>query len=243
MIEAEGVAVPLAELRIVRADHGVCVRLGSRLNAPRVDLVEHVLGALGGLGVREGVAVIVEGGEVPLLDGGAALFVEALRSLGLAETAPRGIVARAFSAVIDGSTYRLEPGAVSRVAVDIAFSHPAVGAQSAELTHDPDDFARRIAPARTFGFAADWPVLLAAGRARGVDPRSVLVFDEEGVHPSSQPAAREEPARHKLLDLLGDLTLFGGPFRGTFHAVRPGHARTHAFLRSALAAGALVVAP
>lgn len=240
----------LHELVVMRADHGVQVMLAPRASAgspqdrdgasrPRIDLVEHVLAAIGGLGLFRGVVLEVVGGEVPLLDGGAREMCAALSTLSLAPSALPGTIVHRFEADVDGAHFRIIPDDTASVAVTTSFAHPAIGEHTVSFAFDPSDFVKRLAPARTFGFLRDHAVLLARGRARGVDPRAVLVFDDEGPLPACAPTTGDEPARHKLLDLLGDMTLFGGPFRGRFEASRPGHARTHRFLEAAFRAGAL----
>ncbi len=232
---ASGEAVELGAPTIVRCDQGVSIAVG----AATLDLVEHAAAALGGLGLREGVSLEVEGGEVPLLDGGAAELVRALSSLGVAPSPPRLVVTRAWETSIGASRYALEPSEGVELACEIEFEHRAIGAQRAVFHGDPAEFAREIAPARTFGFARDHAALLARGRARAVPLDAVIVFDDEGVTPGCRLAWPDEPARHKLLDLIGDLALYGGPPRGRVVATRPGHAATHALVRAALATGAL----
>ena len=239
-LEAEGASVPLAEARLVRTDHGVAVALGE--GGPVIDLVEHLLAAIGALGAHEGLVARVEGGEPPSLGGGALGFARAIAGLALP---PRVWlrIARPFRFALGPSAYALEPGDAPRLAVSIAFDHPAIGAQSAAWQGDRGDFLARIAPARTFGFVRDHAALLAAGRARGATLGELLVFDEQGVAPGCAPAGRDEPARHKLLDLAGDLALYGGPPLGLVTAHRPGHGPSHAMIRAALAEGALLRGP
>jgi UDP-3-O-[3-hydroxymyristoyl] N-acetylglucosamine deacetylase len=99
-----------------------------------------------------------------------------------------------------------------------------------------------IARARTFGFAREAETLLARGLARGVDPKAVMVFDDQGnVMPPGEPRAPGELARHKLLDLIGDLYLYGGLASGRLAATRPSHAGNHAMMRTALQSGAVVL--
>ena len=234
---AGGARVPLREARVVRADHGVRVALGP--GGPEVDLVEHLLSAGAAPGRGAGARRAGAGGEVPLLDGGARAFSDALLSLGVPPSGPLLEVRRAFEARVGESRYELSPGAGRRVAVSIAFDHPRIGAQSARWEGDGPDFARRVAPARTFGFLRDHPELARAGRARAVDLDAVVVFDDEGPVPGCRLRAPDEPALHKLLDLIGDLALHGGPPRGSVRAHRPGHGATHEVLRRGLLEGAL----
>jgi UDP-3-O-[3-hydroxymyristoyl] N-acetylglucosamine deacetylase len=236
-LRAEGQACPFASLRVARTDRGVCVALGPE--GPWVDLIEHVAAALAGVGCYEGVELEVEGAEVPLLDGSARPFVEALAALGVRAAPPPLLVARPFEFVTGASRYRLVPGPTPWVRAFVAFDHPLIGRQSAHWGGDPGEFARYVAPARTFGFADEAMQLWRAGRAQGVDPASVVVFTGTGLAPDCRLASADEPARHKLLDVVGDLALYGGPPRGGLVAERPGHTATHAFVREALARGAL----
>ncbi len=234
-----GHACGFGALTLVRTDRGVCVGLGP--GGPTVDLIEHVAAAMGGLGLRHNVELEIEGAEVPLLDGSARPFVEALLALGVAPSAPALRAVKRFDFRSGASRYRLVPSATTSVRVFVEFDHPLIGRQSASWGGDPADFARYIAPARTFGFADEAVQLWRSGRAQGVDPASVVVFTGDGLAPDCWLASADEPARHKLLDLVGDLALYGGPPVGGIVAERPGHAATHAFVREALVRGALVL--
>jgi UDP-3-O-[3-hydroxymyristoyl] N-acetylglucosamine deacetylase len=231
--------VAFGALKLARTDRGVCVTLGA--GGPAVDLIEHVAAALGGLGCFEGVELEVEGGEVPLLDGSARPFVEALKRLGVRPGPPPLRVAQRFEFRKGASRYRLVPSTATFVQAFIEFDHALIGRQSAHWGGDPEGFARYVAPARTFGFADEAVQLWRSGRAQGVDPTAVVVFTGDGLAPDCSLASADEPARHKLLDLIGDLALYGGPPVGGVVAERPGHGATHAFVREALARGALVI--
>jgi UDP-3-O-acyl-N-acetylglucosamine deacetylase len=231
-----GVAVPIDALSVRRTDFGVTV--GTDDDALSVDLVEHLFAALGGLGVRRGLTIEVEGDELPLLDGGAATYASALRPRFPVWSPPCLTVARAGQYEVGGSTYRFSPG--RRISLDVTVTFPPpVGREHARWDGNPDDFCERIAPARTFGWLRDAPALARLGRARGVDLGSVLVFTDDGVLPACPAATPDECARHKLLDLCGDLALYGGPPEGEVVAIAPGHGATHAVVRRALAEGVL----
>jgi UDP-3-O-[3-hydroxymyristoyl] N-acetylglucosamine deacetylase len=235
LVAQRGATARLDELRPVRTDRGVTVATAD--GRVRVDLIEHLLAAVGGLGVSGGLLVAIDSDELPLLDGGARRFAEALEAL----DPPRGRALRVTrQAVLEHgrSVYRLAPGAAPCLRVEIDFP-PPVGRQRAEWDGDADDFVARIAPARTFGWVREFAELRAAGRAAAVDLSSVLVFDERGTIDGCQPPTPEEPARHKLLDLVGDLALYGGPPLGVIEAVAPGHTATHAVVARALSLGVL----
>jgi UDP-3-O-[3-hydroxymyristoyl] N-acetylglucosamine deacetylase len=230
------------ELSATRTDRGVTITTADRRIA--IDLAEHLLAALGGLGVRSGVRIETDSDELPLLDGGAHLFCEALFAIHAtcAETGPLRVAARATLRRGE-SVYQLAPlddgAAGARVAVDVSFPAP-VGRERAAWDGDPADFFARIARARTFGWAHEHAALLASSRARAVDLGSVIVFEPDGVMNGCRPNEPGEIARHKLLDLVGDLALYGGPPRGSIEAAAPGHTATHAIVAEALASGVLV---
>src|SRR5262249_34553735 len=140
----------LDELRPVRTDRGVtCATADRRI---LVDLVEHLLAALGGLGVRRGVEIVIEGDELPILDGGAASFCDALQAIGAPVSEPPTLVVAGAGEFRHGdSVYRFAPSANVELAVAIAF-RPPVGDQTARWTGDRNDFVERFATARTFGW-------------------------------------------------------------------------------------------
>lgn len=225
----------LEELSVVRADRGVQVRSDGGLE---VDLVEHLLAAMAGLSIRRDLQVELTGPEVPLLDGGALELSRALRALDPRRDPPALQVAQAGDIHVDGARYAFEPGDAVELEVDVEFR--GIGAESAYWRGDAEAFLSEIAPARTFGFSDEADELRAAGRAGHVDRHAVIVLDPDGsVVPPGEPPRTAELARHKLLDLLGDLYLFGGPPIGRLRATRPGHARNQHAVRQALEYGLL----
>jgi UDP-3-O-[3-hydroxymyristoyl] N-acetylglucosamine deacetylase len=224
------------DAKVLRTDYGVELEL-SELGV-RVDLVEHLLGAFAGLGIKEGVSVAVSGPEVPLLGGGAAELARALKDLGIKPGVAALRVLRSSRVEVGPSIYEFEPEDRTEIEVQVEF--PGVGVQRAGWNGGAEAFVSEIAPARTFGFARDGERLKQLGRARHVDTTSVLVFDESGKEiVSCRPMSENELARHKLLDLLGDLYLYGGPPIGRLSALRPGHTCNHAAVRLALERGVL----
>ncbi len=239
VLAQRGAEARLDELRPERTDRGVT--LATPDGRVCVDLVEHLLAAVGGLGIAGRLRVEVEGDELPLLDGGALRFAETLARLALPLHAPdeRPIQVTRPAVFEHGrSAYRFAPGPRPSLHVEVDFPAP-VGQQRATWDGAIASFLARVAPARTFGWAHEIDALRAAGRAAGVDLASVLVFDARGSIPGCRPSGPDEPARHKLLDLIGDLTLRGALPRGQIHATAPGHTATHAVISRALAEGVL----
>ncbi len=235
-----GVEAPIDELTVVSTARATTVE--AREGTLRVGTVEHAFAALAGLGVYEGIALCVEGPEMPLLDGGATAWCDAIDRLRVARRPGGTRIARQAVLEVASSRYEFTPGPRVEVQVrlELAGFDEARVAAEARWSGDADDFKRRIATARTFTLARDVDELLAKGLARGVDPASVVVLSEDAILHAGRPFAPDEPARHKLLDLVGDLYLTGGPPLGRLRAVRPGHAANTAAMRRARAEGIVV---
>jgi UDP-3-O-[3-hydroxymyristoyl] N-acetylglucosamine deacetylase len=192
-----------------------------------VETAEHLLASLYALGITDAV-VVPEGREIPILDGSALPFVEAIRAVGLREVpgavAPiRPLVPLDVSDPERGRTLILLPG--PGLVLDYTIDYPGtpLGRRRFALTVDPLSFAERIAPARTFGFEAEAEALRARGLARGASLENTLVYGPSGVlNPGGERFSQEPPA-HKALDLLGDLALLGAPLEGRIVAVGAGH--------------------
>lgn len=216
---------PLDALELVDTTRSTNVRVGDAV----VRTVEHLFAAMGGLGIRSGLLASIEGGEVPLLDGGALAFAEALRRLGASASPPRTSVVKSEVVEIGGSRYEFRPGPTVHVEVELDFpGTPIESAKRASWTGDAEDFLRRIAPARTFVLEREIAALGEASLAKFADASSVVIVGERLF--GAGTVAADEPARHKLLDLVGDLMLHGGPPRGSVIARRPGHRGNHAAL-------------
>jgi UDP-3-O-[3-hydroxymyristoyl] N-acetylglucosamine deacetylase len=236
-LRARGIEAGLDELSVVSTLRATSVE--AKGGSLRVHMVEHLFAALGGLGVRDGVTIEVEGPEMPLLDGAAAAWCEAIECLSLRAAPPKTRVLLAAVIHVGESRYEFLPGNRIEVAVRIEFGDGRIAAE-ADWAGSPEDFRSRIAPARTFAMARDLDELFRNGLARCVDPSSVVVIGDEVVHCAGRPFSPDEPARHKLLDLVGDAYLCGGPPLGSVRAFRPGHAANAQAFREALAEGVLV---
>jgi UDP-3-O-[3-hydroxymyristoyl] N-acetylglucosamine deacetylase len=236
---AAGVEARIDELVVVATARATTVEAPPR--AFRVATVEHLFAALGGLGVYDGVTVAVDGPEMPLLDGGAGMWCVALDRLPLATSRPRSRILREAVINVGASRFELSPGDGVEVEVRVELDgFDGTGLlPTARWTGSAGDFRSRIAPARTFALARDIDELVQRGLARHVDPASVVVLAPDAVHHAGPPFTPDEPARHKLLDLIGDLYMHGGPPLGRVRALRPGHTANHRALRQARAEGIL----
>ncbi len=189
----------------------------------RVATVEHLMSASYGLGI-ENLLVEVEGEELPCGDGSALIFVEALEAAGsVDQDAPRApiVLEEPVWASEGGSMIAALPAGQFQVTYVVTADAASMAPQMAEFREGVDDFAASIAPARTWGMAAEIEALHAQGMARGVSLETVLAIGPDGF--LNEPRFPNEMARHKILDAIGDLALLGRPVRAHIVAVRAGH--------------------
>ncbi len=199
----------------------------------RVRTVEHLLAALAGLGVGNAL-IEIDGPEVPLLDGSARDWVEAImqnsavqnsavqNSAAIASQPLQPQLKRPLILQENDAIVSAFPATTTRFTYGIDFSHPSIGNQWHSLDWTPESFAQDIAPARTFGFADQVEQLRNLGLIQGGSLDNALVCGSEGwVNPPLRFA--NEPARHKLLDLVGDLSLLGSLPQAHFFAYKASH--------------------
>ncbi len=227
------------EIRALVSEIGatdLCTALGDPAGS-HVATVEHVMAALFGLGI-DNVIVEVDGDEMPILDGSAAQFVEAIDQAGIETLDVKRRYIRVVKPVrIDSgaSWAEFQPYDGTRFEVEIDFESPAIGRQSFASDIDPATFRRDIARARTFGFMKDVERLWAAGHALGASlENSVVIGDDSRVINMEGLRFKNEFVRHKLLDAMGDLALAGARFIGCFKSYRGGHRLNAASLRHLL---------
>ncbi len=211
--------------------------LGDR-EGPLVSTAEHVLAALRGMGVDNAV-IEIDGPEVPIMDGSAAAFVAAIDQAGIVtqSAARRYIqVLKPVQVAIGDSFGEVRPHAAGfRAEVEIDFANPVIGRQNFALDLNPESFRREISRARTFGCMNDVARLWSAGFALGASFENSVVFDETRLLNTEGLRFRDECARHKVLDVVGDLALAGLPLLGAYRSVRGGHKLNHAVLTALLA--------
>jgi UDP-3-O-[3-hydroxymyristoyl] N-acetylglucosamine deacetylase len=207
-------------------------------SGPICSTAEHLLAALRGLNV-DNVIVEIDGPEVPIMDGSAAPFVDAIDQAGLtARALPRRYIEVLKPVrVAKGTTLgELRPYAHGfRVDAEIDFDHPMIGRQAIALDIEAASFRREIARARTFGFMRDVAKLWSAGYALGASfDNTVVVTDDRVLNPEGLRYT-DEFVRHKVLDAVGDLALAGYPLIGAYKSVRGGHKLNHAVLSALMA--------
>lgn len=203
--------------------------------------VEHLLATLHAYGITD--LLVKTEGEVPILDGSAAELCDLVESVGVVE---HGQPVRAYSVteeirLADGPDryIAVRPGQGLCITYELVYPDP-IGTQTYRFSLDgPESFRREIAPARTFGFVEEIRALEAAGLGQGGQLGNFILIGERGIV-NTELRFPEELARHKILDILGDLYLLGLPLRGEVVARKTGHSQNVALvrqLRAALVAG------
>jgi len=214
----------------IAADHqwvtGVtlCTMLGDG-NGASVATVEHVLAALRGLGVDNAI-IEIDSAEVPIMDGSAAPFVEAIDEVGLAELdTPRRFlkVLKPIRVEDGGAVGELTPHNGFHLDIVIDFETKLIGTQKIAMDVNPGSFRRELARARTFGFMNDVERLWAAGLALGASLENTVAIGDDRIINREGLRYADEFVRHKALDAVGDLALAGAPMLGAFRSSRGGH--------------------
>jgi UDP-3-O-[3-hydroxymyristoyl] N-acetylglucosamine deacetylase len=187
--------------------------------------IEHCLAALAGFEIDNAI-IEVDAAELPIGDGSAQVYLEALESAGSEEQD----AAREFMVIAerivhgDDETYAaIAPYDGLKISCSIAFNHHRIGDQSLSLEVNPQSFKREIAPARTFGFLKDRERAKAMGIGLGASLDNTVVLDDAGVLNVGGLRYPDEFVRHKMLDALGDLAVLGKPVRGHLETRRAGH--------------------
>lgn len=230
-------------------DHVTDTRLSTVIGlegGPSVATIEHLMAALAGLGVHN-VTAVLDGPEVPILDGSSRDFALAILRAGRrgqGEPVQAVRVLRPVEIRQGEAWARLEPAAGFEIVFSIDFDIAAIGRQSLRLDMANGTFVRELADARTFCRLSDVEAMRANGLALGGSTDNAVVFDDARVLTPGGLRHGDEPVRHKMLDALGDLALAGGPLIGRYTGHRAGHALTNALLCKAFAEpGALVAEP
>ncbi|MDH3403633.1 MAG: UDP-3-O-acyl-N-acetylglucosamine deacetylase [Acidobacteriota bacterium] len=200
--------------------------------------VEHLLSALRASGVTN--LLIKVHGEIPVLDGSALGFCEALEGVGFVEQDRRRrelVIDRVYEVAGEGGKrLTIEPADEFSVRYEMSYP-PPVGDQVCDFTLSSyEDYRREIAPARTFGFMRDLGMMSELGLGSGGRLDNFILVGEDDVV-NTELRFADEFARHKVLDVIGDLYLLGYPLRGRVVARLTGHKANIALLREIAAAG------
>lgn len=252
-LEGQPVIEAIAE-NVVDTSRGTVVAKGDA----RCSTIEHGMAALYAMGI-DNCLIQVNGPEFPILDGSSKQYVENISRVGIeVQNAPKDfyVIKKKieFRDEATGSSIIILPDDAFSITVMISFESQFINSQFATLDNI-NDFSTEIASARTFVFVREIEPLLKAGLIKGGDLDNAIVIYERQIpqddldkladymqverkdatklgYLNDQPLVwRNEPARHKLLDIIGDMALIGRPIKGRIIATRPGHTINNKFAR------------
>ncbi len=212
-----------------------------RRDGHEVHTVEHLLAAAAGLGV-DNLVVRLDAPEPPAMDGSAAAFVAAIQEAGVIDQDPP----RRRYQVLFPVTYHSGRGSVTalpcedfRITLTLEYPGTAIGTQSRTVVVDPDTFRTEIMDARTFCLRQEVEQLRSAGLALGGSLENAVVVDGDQIMNPQGLRHPDEFVRHKILDMIGDLSLAGARIHGHFLAYRSGHLQNTRLIERLFKDGAL----
>ncbi len=215
----------------------LCTTLVDPAGGAKIATIEHLMSALLGCGI-DNAEIELDGPEVPVMDGSAAPFVFLIECAGtLRQDAPRRVIEimKDVSVSEPDRAIALSPGINMSVDFEIEFDSPVVARQSWSMHVNEGAYKRDISRARTFGFLHEVDRMRAMGLARGGSLDNAIVIDGDQILNPGGLRYENEFVRHKVLDLIGDLFLAGGPVIGLTRGVRAGHALTLRLLQTLFA--------
>lgn len=193
-------------------------------NGIKIYTVEHIFSALSGLGIYN-LDIEMYGNEPPALDGSSKPFAEGILKAGIKEldTEQKEIKISKYLEVIKGDKkISVIPHNNYRISFTIDYDHPFINRQSIDIEITPEIFKKEIMGARTFGFMSDYETLKKAGQALGANLENTIALEKDNIL-NSDLRFKDEFVRHKVLDVMGDFFLLGGPLKGHIIGYKTGH--------------------
>lgn len=195
------------------------------LNGSSIQTIEHLLAAVAGLNV-DNLYVEISSPEVPIMDGSAYPFVELILKGGIIQQdriKPHIKILETIEITETDRYIKIEPSPFPSITYVMDFDHPLLNKQKFEYHYSIEGFIRDIAPARTFGFLRDVMALQEKGLGKGGSLKNVIVLGDIGILNNEGLRYEDEFIRHKVLDLIGDMSLLSMSFIGHVTAYRSGH--------------------
>ena len=195
--------------------------------------IEHLMSALYAFNIHDAI-VTCDQTELPIIDGSSIAFVHAIETAGITTTQHRLEILKMTDTITvsdnTGGYISLSPYKNSLyINASIDFAHPCIGIQTYTGHITPDIYKTHIAPARTFGFINQLYQYQKYNLARGASVDTAVVFDDD--RPLNDLRFTDEPIRHKVLDILGDISLCGFPIHGKITAHKMGHTLNNQLLK------------
>ncbi len=226
------VAIPLKPESVV--DTKMATVIGK--NGYVISTIEHLLSAIYAYGI-DNIRVVIEGDEIPVMDGSAASFCMLLDEAGTKELdAPKRVmIIKKEIEVKEGEKYvKLLPAKDLKYAFTIKFAHPIINRQEYVLEFSKEAYKNEIARARTFGFLQEVQYLRSKGLALGGSLENAVVLDDKKVLNPEGLRYSDEFVRHKILDAIGDMSLLGMSFVGNYEAFAGSHHLNHLLTKALL---------
>jgi len=227
----KGVSIPLSFKNVV--DTKMATVIGKE--GAVVSTIEHLMSAVYSFGI-DNLRIIVDNDEVPILDGSAISFVMMIKEAGIKElNAPKKFIKITKEIEIrDGEKFaKLSPSNTISFDFEIFFDHPLIGRQRYKFDFSTAKYIEDIARARTFGFLKEVQYLRSIGLALGGSLENAIVLDDKEIL-NENLRYPDEFVRHKILDAIGDMSLFGYNFIGNYEAFASGHHLNHLLTKKAI---------
>jgi len=227
-----GVSIPLSPEYVV--DTKMATVIGN--HGAVVSTIEHLMSAVYAFGI-DNLRIIVDNDEVPIMDGSAVSFVMMLEEAGIKElSAPKKFMRITKEVEIkDGDKFAvLKPSEKIEFDFEINFDHPVIGNQKYHFNFSTKNYIEEISRARTFGFLKEVQYLRSIGLALGGSLDNAIVLDEKKILNDSL-RFEDEFVRHKILDAIGDMSLLGHNFIGSYTAFASGHHLNHLLTKEVIA--------
>lgn len=201
-----------------------------------ISTIEHLLSAVYSYGI-DNIRVVLDGPEVPVMDGSSASFCMMLDEAGIRklDVTKNVLIIKKEVEVVDGRKFaRVSPSLKPSYHFEIDFTHPSIGRQEYHFEFSKKSFIEEIARARTFGFLKDVQMLRSRGLGLGGSLDNAVVLDETKILNPEGLRFSNEFVRHKILDAIGDLSLLGAPFVGDYISFAGSHNLNHELTKAIL---------
>lgn len=220
----KGISIPLKPENVV--DTKMATVIGK--DGVFLSTIEHLMSAVYAFGI-DNLRIVVDNDEIPILDGSAISFVMMIKEAGVKElSAPKKFIKITKSVEIkDNNKFvRITPSNNIKFDFEINFEHPLIGRQKYSFNFSTKNYIEEIAKARTFGFLKEVQYLRSIGLALGGSLENAIVLDDKGIL-NDNLRYPDEFVRHKILDAIGDMSLLGHNFIGSYEAFASGHHLNH----------------
>lgn len=203
----------------------------------QISTIEHLLSAVASYGI-DNLRIILDGAEVPVMDGSSISFCMMLDEAGVRKLDAQKkimIIRKSVKVTQNEKFAQIKPSSKPKFKFNINFTHPCIGNQNYDFSFSKQNFIKEIARARTFGFVKDVQMLRSMGLALGGSLDNAVVMDDKKILNPEGLRFDDEFVRHKILDAIGDLSLLGMPVFGDYESFAGSHNLNHLLTKAILA--------